>query len=147
MHSSKQSYGVACSYPVIATTSKTLPKFLQIVIASGLRQVFTYLPASIDSATQEQPMPAIGCRVLVPFGRSQRVALVVGHSDHSDVDEAKLKPILEVLDQQPLLPEYIWRLGMWSSNYYQHPQGDALMHLLPVRLRQGHNNQLISRFW
>lgn len=147
MHGSKQYYGVACSYPDITATPNPLPKFLQIIIASGLRQVFTYLPASIDSATQEQPMPVIGCRVLVPFGRSQRVALVIGHSDHSDVAEEKLKPILEVLDTQPLLPEHIWRLGIWASNYYQHPQGDALMHLLPVRLRQGHNNQLISRFW
>lgn len=115
--------------------------YLQIVIASGLRQVFTYLPEA------EGTLPAIGCRVLVPFGRSQRVGLVVGHADKCDVDENKLKAILETLDATPLLPDKIWQLGKWASDYYQHPNGDALLHLFPVRLRQGHNNQLISRCW
>ncbi len=84
---------------------------------------------------------------MVPFGRSQRVGLIVGHADTCDVDESKLKPIAEVLDEAPLLPDYLWHLGNWACDYYQHPKGDALLHLFPVRLRQGHNNQLISRFW
>jgi primosomal protein N' (replication factor Y) len=123
-----------------------LSKYLHIVIASGLRQIFTYLPPAL-TGTQATPTPTIGCRVLVPFGRSQRVGLVVGHSDDSDIAQEKLKPVLEVLDSQPLLPKPLWQLGNWASHYYQYPSGDALMHLLPVRLRQGHNNQLISRFW
>ncbi|MDP6189204.1 MAG: primosomal protein N' [Gammaproteobacteria bacterium] len=116
--------------------------YLHIVIASGLRQVFTYLPRP-----DHNPLPAVGCRVLVPFGRSQRVGLVVAHSDACDLPAAKLKPVLETLDNAPLLPEPLWQLGNWAANYYQHPTGDALLHLLPVRLRQGHNNQLVSRFW
>jgi primosomal protein N' (replication factor Y) len=119
-----------------------LNTYLHIVIASGLRQVFTYLPASDQS-----PLPAIGCRVLVSFGRSQRVGLVVAHSDVCDLPTDKLKAVLETLDSTPLLPDPLWQLGNWAANYYQHPTGDALLHLLPVRLRQGHNNQLISRYW
>jgi len=134
--------GVAWLWCQQRILAKPLSTYLNIVIATGLRQVFTYLPRLEDSA-----LPAIGCRVLVPFGRSQRVGLVVSHTDQCDLPAEKLKPILEVLDTTPLLPEPLWQLGNWAANYYQHPKGDALLHLLPVRLRQGHNNQMISRFW
>lgn len=115
--------------------------YLQIVIANSLRQAFTYLPL------EDEPLPAIGCRVRVPFRHSKRIGLVVDHLDDCDLSEDQLKPILEVLDDQPLLPNHLWQLGKWASDYYQHPPGDALIHLLPILFRQGRDNQIISRYW
>ena len=120
--------------------------YFQIALATGLRQWFTYLPPSQqgqDAAVE----PTVGARVLVPFGRSQRVGLVMAKAATSSIVDSKLKPILSVLDKHPLLPAPIWQLGMWACDYYQHPVGDGMLHLLPVNLRQGHENTLLSRHW
>ena len=46
-----------------------------------------------------------GCRVLVPFGRSnsKKTGIVISFSEVDDL--SKLKPILEVLDESPILDE------------------------------------------
>ena len=118
--------------------------YLQIVIATGLRQEFTYLAP--DNA-QGQNLPKIGLRVRVPFGRSERVGLIVGLSETTQIELSKLKPITELLDETPLLPSELWQLGLWAADYYQHPLGDALMHLLPAKLRQPLPNHLIQLNW
>ena len=122
--------------------------FVQVVIANGLRKVFTYLPADSDDHNQTNltDLP-VGIRVKVPFGRSTRVGVVVGYSQHSDLATDQLKPLLAYLDATPLLSEPLWSLGLWACAYYQYPLGDGLLHLLPVKLRQGHDNTLIQDFW
>ena len=118
--------------------------YLKIALATGLRQEFTYLA---PDTTKDACLPTIGLRVHVTLGRSQRVGLIVGISQTTDVDLSKLKPIIELLDNTPLLPKDLWQLGLWSAEYYQHPVGDALMHLLPAKLRQPIPNQLIQLNW
>lgn len=121
-----------------------VPMYLKIALATGLRQEFTYLA---PDTTKDSCLPTIGLRVHVALGRSQRVGLIVGISQTTDVDLSKLKPIIELLDNTPLLPEDLWQLGLWAAEYYQHPVGDALMHLLPAKLRQPIPNQLIQLNW
>ena len=118
--------------------------YLKIALATGLRQEFTYLA---PDTTKDACLPTIGLRVHVTLGRSQRVGLIVGISQTTDVDLSKLKPIIELLDNTPLLPKDLWQLGLWAAEYYQHPVGDALMHLLPAKLRQPIPNQLIQLNW
>lgn len=113
--------------------------YLQVVLATGLRQEFTYLPT--------QAIPSVGLRVRVSFGRSERVGLIVGINQTTDLDIKKLKPIIELLDDTPLLPKKLWQLGLWAAEYYQYPVGDALMHLLPAKLRQAKPNDLIQLNW
>lgn len=109
-------------------------KIVQVALPSPLRRCFDYLlPVAMT-------MPAPGCRVRVPFGRREVVALVVGEPTATEVPLAKLKPILAVIDQKPLLPDALWRLANWSAQYYQHPLGDALLQMLPVLLRQGESS-------
>lgn len=126
-----------------------MPIYLQIALATGLRQQFTYaLPEQPGGQSAAmQATPTIGVRVRIAFGRSERVGLVVGISHSTDVDPAKLKAILECLDEVPLLPPELWQLGLWAADYYQYPLGDALMHMLPAKLRQAIPNQLIQLNW
>ncbi|MBP9569851.1 MAG: DEAD/DEAH box helicase family protein, partial [Aeromonadaceae bacterium] len=102
---------------------------VRVALPVPLRRQFDYLAPA--------PLPAIGCRVRVSFGRQQLVGLVTDHPEQSDLPLAKLKPILEVLDTTPLLPPSLWQLLLWSAHYYQHPLGEVLQHALPVLLRQG----------
>ena len=118
--------------------------YLHIALATGLRQAFTYLA---PQKSEDSRLPQIGLRVRVSFGRSERVGLIVGIDSTTELDPSKLKPIIELLDDAPLLPPELWQLGLWAADYYQHPVGDALMHLLPAKLRQPIANQLIQLNW
>jgi len=104
---------------------------LQIALPSPLRRLFDYrLPAG-------RPVPPVGARVRVPFGRQELIGLVCGHGERSEVPADKLKLVLAVLDDAPVLPPALWRLALWTAHYYQHPMGDALSQMLPVLIRQG----------
>ncbi|HBN90221.1 MAG TPA: primosomal protein N', partial [Rheinheimera sp.] len=62
-----------------------------------LRQHFDYL---IDANAQVQ----VGCRVLVPFGNRKLVGIVWQLDPNNSFDSNKLKPVVAVLDTDPVLP-------------------------------------------
>ncbi len=107
--------------------------YLNIAIASPLRQHFDYLPPKGLNPTDFQ----LGSRFLVPFGKRTVTGILIGISEHSDVPPTKLRAALKLLDSKPLLSTEILSLLQWASGYYHHPIGEALQHALPVLLRQG----------
>lgn len=107
--------------------------FVQVVIASPLRQHFDYLPEPNSAAADY----LIGSRVQVPFGRRNMTGIVVGHSDSSDIAENKLKAISAKLDAMAILDSDLLELAEWMSQYYHHPHGDTVLNLLPNQLRKG----------
>ncbi|TAN08210.1 MAG: primosomal protein N' [Rhodanobacteraceae bacterium] len=79
---------------------------------------------------------APGTRVRVPFGRGQRVGIVLGAGTPSTA--APLKPISEVLDPSPLLDgELLTSLGR-AADYWCGAIGEVVFGALPVALRAGH---------
>lgn len=117
---------------------------LRLALPSPLRRLFDYLPPAGCATAALQP----GVRLRVPFGRREVVGVLVELADHSEVPEAKLKPALELLDRQPLLPAALFRLCLWVAQYYQHSLGDTFSWALPVLLRQGEPAEARQeRFW
>ncbi|MFD2111161.1 primosomal protein N' [Thiorhodococcus fuscus] len=104
---------------------------LRVAIAAPLLGLFDYLPPSDPTA---RPTP--GQRLLVPFGRSLRVGILVEIVDATQEDPARLKPIEKALDAGPLFGEKDLALIQWAAAYYQQPLGTALFTALPARLRQ-----------
>ncbi len=103
------------------------------ILAVPLRTHFDYLPPEgVDAATL-QP----GIRLRLPFGRQQRIGILLGHSADSALSANRLKQISEVLDTQPLLPESLFQLLLQAATYYHHPLGEVLDSALPSLLRQG----------
>jgi primosomal protein N' (replication factor Y) len=76
-------------------------------------------------------------RVRVPFGRREMIGILVEVADHSEVPAEKLKPAVAILDTTPPLPPALFKLCLWTAQYYQHSLGDTLSWALPVLLRQG----------
>ncbi|MCK5885643.1 MAG: DEAD/DEAH box helicase family protein, partial [Alcanivorax sp.] len=105
--------------------------YIQVALPLPLRQNFSYLPR------EGEALPETGCRVSVPFGRQSLVGVVVGHSQESEFDPAKLKPINSVLDSAPLVTGQLWKLANLAARYYFNPLGMVLQQMLPVKLRQG----------
>ena len=103
------------------------------ILAVPLRKTFDYLPPSNCPPDNLQP----GIRLRVPFGRQQRIGILIALRDHSEYSLKKLKAASEVLDRKPLLPETIHQLLLQSARYYHHPIGEVYEAALPTALRQG----------
>ncbi|HUF74160.1 MAG TPA: primosomal protein N' [Gammaproteobacteria bacterium] len=86
---------------------------------------------------RRDPLPRPGTRVRVPFGKRERIGIVIGRADESAVDDAALKTIREVIDARPLLEGELMESLLWASSYYHHPVGEVLAQALPGLLRRG----------
>lgn len=117
---------------------------LRLALPSPLRRLFDYL------APQGVPHAALqpGVRLRVPFGRREVVGVLVEVAQHSEVPADKLKPALQLLDRTPPLPAPLFKLCLWTAQYYQHSLGDTLSWALPVLLRQGEPAEVRQeRYW
>ena len=80
----------------------------------------------------------IGTRVLVPFGFGNKRAEAVVLAFREDAGEFKLKPIVEVLDETPILTAEQLKRIIQSS--LEHVMQDPIVHIvliprIPVRMR------------
>ncbi|MDH2273271.1 primosomal protein N' [Moraxella porci] len=105
----------------------------QVALAVPVGDFFDYL------CPRHLPLPQVGVRVLVPFGRRLLIGIVVGLIDRTDsqVPIAKLKPIEQILDDTPIIDDELVRLAKWLSHYYHHPLGDVYSVMLPTLINQG----------
>ena len=80
--------------------------------------------------------PRPGTRVLVPFGRQRLVGIVLASRSHSELPVGRLKPVIEILDPQPVFADDVLQMLLWAARYYQHPVGETLATALPAALRK-----------
>jgi primosomal protein N' (replication factor Y) len=106
---------------------------LRIAIATPLHRHFDYLAPRHCPESGLQP----GQRIRVPFGRRTTLGVLLETVTRSEVPPDKLKPALQVLDEQPVISPDILALVTWASRYYQYPIGEAFAAALPALLRQG----------
>src|SRR5688572_10214516 len=106
------------------------PRLVRVAVPVPLADAFDYLAA-------DGPLPPIGCRVRVPFGRRERIGLVVQHPAATDVPLERLRTIGAVLDSTPAIGAELLASLRWAAEYYHHPIGAVLSHALPGLLREG----------
>ena len=73
-----------------------------------------------------------GCRVLVPFGRGNRLSEAVILSLRQEVPDKPLKAVRTLLDEEPILTEKELRLTLWMTRRYFCTFYDALRTVLPT---------------
>ena len=104
-------------------------KYVEVVLPLPLDGLFTY------AVTDNQVAKAqVGCRVLVPLGKSKKYIGIVMHVV-DEKPEFEVKPIIEVIDRQPILLHQQIRLWQWISDYYLSPLGDIYKAALPSGLK------------
>jgi len=83
-------------------------------------------------------VPAVGRRVRVPFGKSDKptIGFVTGVSKPTGT--RKLKAVAEVLGDGPAFDAKLWQLGNWVSKYYLAPLGMSLAAMIPSALDKTH---------
>jgi|CXWL01.1.fsa_nt_gi primosomal protein N' (replication factor Y) len=108
-----------------------LPAYVEVALPVPLRRVFTYrVPEEMRSVIK------LGARLKLSFGRRNMTGYAVGlHAElppDLDIDESKIKDILEVSDEEPLITPEILKLTQWSADYYASYWGEMLKASLPA---------------
>ena len=80
----------------------------------------------------------MGVRVLVPLGRSKTYTAMAVRL-HNEKPEFETRPIIQVIDAEPVLIEQQLRLWQWISTYYMSPIGDVFKAALPAGLKAEEN--------
>jgi primosomal protein N' (replication factor Y) (superfamily II helicase) len=99
-----------------------VPAFCDVALPVPLDRAFTYALA--------EAVPPVGGRVLVPF-RGEKLAGVVVRV-HDDPPPVEAKPILVILDEEPILSPQLLELAQWVAQYYLAPVGEVLRAMLPL---------------
>jgi len=102
---------------------------LRVALDLPLHRLFDYVVPVASTAD-------IGLRVLVPFGRGEKIGLIVEVAESSDWPLEQLKPAGEILRDLPPLPADFFKLCAFASTYYQAPYGEVLLQALPVGLKR-----------
>ncbi|MBM62001.1 MAG: primosomal protein N' [Acidobacteria bacterium] len=103
------------------------------------RIVLVALPVpGLDVLSYEVPTslscPDVGARVLVPLGSRVLTGCVVQcPSELGDSAGLTLKPLLDVLDSEPLLPVEVVELACWAGEYYACGAGEAVAAAMPPK--------------
>lgn len=119
-----------------------IPPILRVAIDTPLRRLFDYRSPAGSKAPVEP-----GVRVRVPFGRRSVIGVVVQIAERSDLPEERLKSVLAVLDQRPILDAGLLELVGWAAGYYHHPVGEILAAALPKALRLGAAQEATEERW
>ncbi|MGB6133039.1 MAG: primosomal protein N' [Acidobacteriaceae bacterium] len=99
-----------------------MPAFCDVAVPVPLDRLFTYSVGEL--------VPVVGARVLVPF-RNEKLAGVVVRL-HDDPPSVETKPLLGLLDAEPVLSSQLMDLGRWIADYYVAPVGEVLRSMLPL---------------
>lgn len=73
-------------------------RLLQVALDTPLHTVFDY---RWKASSPDEPLPAIGQLVVVPFGRREAVGVVVGQDAQTDLQADKIKDVIAVRHQLP----------------------------------------------
>lgn len=103
--------------------------FVEVAVPFPLFQTYHYtVPPHLDRSI----VP--GCRVLVPFGPKLQTGVALERTSTVSVDPKKLKPVVQVLDEEALLSPLMIDLARWVSDYYLAPLGETLRVFFPPGL-------------
>jgi len=101
--------------------------YAQIVFPKGLNKALTYLVP--DHLRKDMK---VGQRVLAPLEKRELLGFVVSLSTEKTF--LNLKPILSILDKEPVFSKGVLSLCGWVSEYYFSSLGECLQACLPPQL-------------
>ncbi|MGI6233001.1 MAG: replication restart helicase PriA [Prevotella sp.] len=107
-------------------------KYVDVLLPLALEAPLTY------SITDEMALHcSMGVRVLVPLGKSKTYAALVLrlHEDKPDLSDDKIKSVLSVLDNSPMLLPAQLRLWQWIADYYLCTVGEVFKAAMPSGLK------------
>lgn len=107
-----------------------LTLFADVILPVPIHRSFTYrIPFELNNNVH------VGCRVIVPFGKSKMQTAVVLRI-HEDIPLTYQSKYIEaVLDSAPIVTDQQIKFWQWISRYYMSPIGDVMNAALPSHLK------------
>jgi len=104
--------------------------FVDVILPLPLPETFTY---GVPPEWMSRVTP--GIRVVVQFGQQKVYAGIVLRSHDNPPANYQVKPILDILDDAPVVTSRQFRLWQWISDYYLCTRGEVMAAALPTALR------------
>ena len=108
------------------------PEFVRVAPELGLDRLFDYrIPEALQGRVR------LGQRLRVPWGRREILAYAVEFPRQPEVE--KVRDVVEVAGERPLIPTGLCQLARWMADYYACDLAGALRTILPgpVRSHEG----------
>ena len=102
---------------------------IRVALDVPLTRGFDYLAHDAEASD-------VGRRACVPFGRGEKIGVILEVLAASDLPLEKLKPVRAILRDAPPLPADWLALAEFCGRYYQHPIGEVIALALPPALRR-----------
>jgi primosomal protein N' (replication factor Y) len=112
--------------------------FAEVVIPLALPKNYTW---SIPIEFSDLAKP--GMRVEVILGKHKKYAGIIKSLSHIGPNAFNPKPILNVLDDEPLVYEQQLRLWQWIADYYMCSEGEVMQAAIPANLKLSSESILI----
>ena len=107
-----------------------LTLFADVILPVPIHRSFTYrIPFELNQNVH------LGCRVIVPFGKSKMQTAIVLRIHQEIPQSYKSKYIEAVLDHSPIVTTKQIEFWHWISRYYMSPIGDVMNAALPSHLK------------
>src|SRR5688572_14054084 len=101
-------------------------RYADVILPLALSQLYTYsIPDSMSGIIKP------GQRVVVQFGKSRMYTAVVYSIHERAPEHYDTKELLELLDSQPVITEFQFRLWEWMAEYYLCTLGEIMTAALP----------------
>lgn len=101
----------------------------EIILPLAIPKTYTY---SIPDDLMKRAIP--GCRAEVVFGKNKKYAGIIKTITNNRPDYVT-KPLLNILDDSPILFLNQLKLWEWMSSYYMCTEGDVMNAALPVNFK------------
>ncbi|MGD1157651.1 MAG: primosomal protein N' [Terriglobia bacterium] len=111
-----------------STKNRTRPRgvnLVDIAVMAAIRNTLTY---RVPDSLCVQP----GQRVQVPLATRKATGIVLGAGSPLPPD-VEVRPILRLMDPEPVLTPELLKLGLWIADYYVAPVGEVFRAMLPLR--------------
>ena len=114
------------------STTRLLKKsILKVALNVPIDNLFDY---KIPSKSLVQPKK--GQRVKVQFGKQEKIGFIHSIVSKTTVPANKLRTVLKIIDDEPLINNELFTLISWVARYYHHPIGEVYSTAVPLYLRQ-----------
>ncbi|MBR4066413.1 MAG: primosomal protein N' [Bacteroidaceae bacterium] len=107
-----------------------MSKYIEAILPLPLPGTYTYsIPGTLEDRI------AVGCRVSVPLGEKKNYTALVKEIHGREPEEYSIKPIRELLDEEPIVTAGQLRLWDWMSKYYLCSLGEIYKAAVPQGLK------------
>lgn len=110
--------------------------YVQVAVKAPLMDALTYEVSLLDF-----PNICLGMSVEVPLGKRKVIGLVVSSSTELAKENTfKVKSIIGISQERPILNQNIIKWLVWLSDYYRHPIGQVCEMIYPPLKKKGRSS-------